>query len=106
MKKNKKKRAGNIEIKSSFNGGALTNCSCIKANCGFIGKLNLIKCLNSLSIASIINITSENTNGHRQIGNQDCSAMGQLELLQNRPNSYIFYFSTTASILLIKSSLI
>ena len=50
MKKNKKKRANGIEIKSSFNGGALTNFSGIKTLYRFMGKLGLINSMNSLGI--------------------------------------------------------
>lgn len=50
MKKNKKKRAKNIEIKSSFTGGALTNFSGIKTFYKFMGNLGLINSLNSLGI--------------------------------------------------------
>ena len=50
MKKNKKKRAKSIEIKSSFNGGALTNFSGIKTLYEFMEKLSLVKSLNSLGI--------------------------------------------------------
>ena len=50
MNKNKKKRTRNIEIKSSFTGGALTNFSVIKTFYKFMEKLDLINSLNSLSI--------------------------------------------------------
>lgn len=50
MNKNKKKRAKNITIKSSFTGGALTNYSGIKTFHTFMKKLGVIKGLNSLSI--------------------------------------------------------
>ena len=50
MKKNKKKKANSIEIKTSFNGGALTNFSGIKPFYKFMKKLDLTNSLNSLGI--------------------------------------------------------
>ncbi len=50
MKKNKKKTAKNITIKSSFTGGMLTNFSGIKTFHKFMEKLGVSKSLNSLSI--------------------------------------------------------
>ena len=50
MNKNNKKRAKNIEIKSSFTGGALTNFSGIKTFHKFMEKLDVAKTLNTLNI--------------------------------------------------------
>jgi Transposase DDE domain group 1 len=50
MMKNKKKISNSIEIKTSFNGGALTNYSGIKPIQKFMEKLGVAKSLNTLGI--------------------------------------------------------
>ena len=50
MMKNKKKISNSIEIKTSFNGGALTNYSGIKPIQKFMDKLGVAKSLNTLGI--------------------------------------------------------
>ena len=59
MKKNKQKRANRIEIKSSFNGGALTNYSGIKTFYKFMEKLDIINSLDSLGIKLYHNAKSD-----------------------------------------------